>query len=212
MTESCFLIVTPGITIRDRLRVLQPTDNANYYRERDLVPPDLWPTLADASIFITNYHTFLLRDAREIQGVASNTRKLLRAGKADPFRETESFMAERVLRDLGAGSGEILVLNDEAHHCYQDKPLEAGAADAEAKERNEGARVWFRGLRAIARKVGVKAIYDLSATPYYLGGSGYNEGYIFPWTVSDFSLMDAIVCSPIETGRRFRMIPDTDSD
>jgi type III restriction enzyme len=38
----------------------------------------------------------------------------------------------------------------------------------------------------------VKAIYDLSATPYYLKGSGYNEGHIFPWVVSDFSLMDAI--------------------
>jgi len=196
-----FLVVTPGITIRDRLRVLLPADNANYYRERDLVPPDLWPTLAEASIFITNFHAFLLRDAREIQGVSSNTRKLLRAGKPDPFRETESFMAERVLRDLGAGSGEIMVLNDEAHHCYHDKPLEAGTADAEAKERNEGARVWFRGLRAITRKVGVKVIYDLSATPYYLGGSGYNEGYIFPWTVSDFSLMDAIESGIVKVPR-----------
>jgi type III restriction enzyme len=38
----------------------------------------------------------------------------------------------------------------------------------------------------------VKTVYDLSATPFYLGGSGYQEGYLFPWTVSDFSLMDAI--------------------
>ena len=35
-------------------------------------------------------------------------------------------------------------------------------------------------------------MYDLSATPFYLGGSGCQEGYIFPWVVSDFSLMDAI--------------------
>ncbi len=89
------------------------------------------------------------------------------------------------------------MLNDEAHHCYQDKPLEDDVdLDAETKreaaERNEGARVWFKGLLAIKRKVGIKAIYDLSATPFYLSGSGYNEGYIFPWVVSDFSLMDAI--------------------
>lgn len=32
-----FLVVTPGITIRDRLRVLLPADDRNYYRERDLV-------------------------------------------------------------------------------------------------------------------------------------------------------------------------------
>jgi type III restriction enzyme len=197
-----FLVVTPGITIRDRLRVLLPADDVNYYAERDLVPPDLWSTLQEASIFITNYHTFLLRDAREIQGVSSNTRKVLRAGRPDPFRETESLMAERVLRDLGGrGGGEILVLNDEAHHCYQDKLLQDETADAEAKERNEGARVWFRGLRAIARKAGVKAIYDLSATPFYLGGSGYNEGYIFPWAVSDFSLMDAIESGIVKVPR-----------
>jgi type III restriction enzyme len=118
-----FLIVTPGITIRDRLRVLLPADDANYYRQHDLVPPDLWPTLADASISITNFHTFLLRDAKEIRGVAGNTRKLLTAGKAvDPFKETAEQMVERVLRDLaGRGRGEIVVFNDEAHHCYQEQ-------------------------------------------------------------------------------------------
>ena len=192
---SRFLIVTPGITIRDRLRVLLPADDGNYYRERDLVPLDLWPTLNDAAVVITNYHSFLPRVAKELQGVASNTRKLLTAGKAeDPFVETDDQIVDRVLRDLmGRGRGEIVVLNDEAHHCYQDKPLAASErADAEAKERNEGARVWFRGLKAVHARVGAKAIYDLSATPYYLGGSGYAAGHIFPWTVSDFSLMDAI--------------------
>ena len=78
-----FLIVTPGITIRDRLRVLLPADDGNYYRERDLVPLDLWSTLGDASIVITNYHSFLPRVAKELQGVAANTRKLLTAGKAE---------------------------------------------------------------------------------------------------------------------------------
>ncbi|HUP68399.1 MAG TPA: DEAD/DEAH box helicase family protein [Acidimicrobiales bacterium] len=198
-----FLVVTPGITIRDRLRVLLPADDGNYYRERDLVPPDLWPTLADASIYITNFHTLRLGDAKEIRGIAGNTRKLLTAGKKiDSFKETDAQMVERVLRDLaGRGKCEIVVLNDEAHHCYQDKPLDAGPLDAEAKERNEGARVWFRGLRAIVRKIGVKSIYDLSATPFYLGGSGYNEGYIFPWVASDFSLMDAIESGIVKVPR-----------
>jgi type III restriction enzyme len=188
-----FLVVTPGITIRDRLRVLLPSDDQNYYDLRDLVPHDLRFVLDTASIVITNYHSFLPRTSKEAQGVAANTRKLLRAGKkTDPFVETEEQVADRILRELGGrGTGEIVVLNDEAHHCYQDKPL-GEAVDAEAKERNEGARVWFRGLRTINRRIGVKAIYDLSATPFYLGGSGYQEGYIFPWVVSDFSLMDAI--------------------
>ncbi|MEI7929450.1 MAG: DEAD/DEAH box helicase family protein, partial [Verrucomicrobiales bacterium] len=209
-----FLIVTPGITIRDRLRVLEPADEHNYYRERDLVPPDLWDALLQARIIITNYHTFLMRDAKEIQGIAANTRKILIDGKAiDPFKETNDQMVARVLRDLagrgGRGktkAGEIVVLNDEAHHCYQDKPLEDPAEvdsedKKEAEQRNADARVWFKGLQAIRKKVGIKAIYDLSATPYYLRGSGYNEGYIFPWTVSDFSLMDAIEAGIVKVPR-----------
>jgi type III restriction enzyme len=191
-----FLVVTPGITIRDRLGVLHPERDDNYYSERDLVPADLWDALLQAQVEIINYHVFLPRDSNEIQGVAANTRKLLRAGKpeeADAFRETPDMVAARIMRSFGTGRGEIVVLNDEAHHCYQDKLLEAGGdADSEDLARNRDARVWFRGLCDLRRRAGIKAVYDLSATPYYLKGSGYNEGFIFPWVVSDFSLMDAI--------------------
>ena len=197
-----FLVVTPGITIRDRLRVLIPGDPGNYYDERELVPPDLAGALRSAQLVITNYHAFQLKDAKELDGVSSTTRKLLLAGRSnDPFRETPDAMVTRVLRELGGGAEPVVVLSDEAHHCYQDKPVSQqlpGTKPSDAKltrqqqEANAEARVWFRGLQAVARKAGIKAAYDLSATPYYLSGSGYNEGYLFPWTVSDFSLMDAI--------------------
>ena len=59
---DAFLIVTPGITIRDRLRVLLPNDADNYYRKHDLVPPDLRDELGKAKIVITNFHAFLLRE------------------------------------------------------------------------------------------------------------------------------------------------------
>lgn len=197
-----FLVVTPGITIRDRLRVLRPADDQNYYDMRGLVPVDLRPLMEAASIVITNYHSFLPRTAQEVQGVSATTRRILTAGKkVDPFVETEAQVVDRVLRDLGGRSrGEIVVFSDEAHHCYKDKPL-GGAVDREAKDRNEHARVWFRGVAAVARRVGVKTIYDLSATPFYLGGSGYQEGYIFPWVVSDFSLMDAIESGIVKVPR-----------
>ena len=196
-----FLIVTPGITIKDRLRVLHAADPGNYYDERDLIPPDLQGSIRQAQIVITNYHSFLLRDAKEIKGVSANTRRLLLAGaSSDPFKETPDAMVSRVLRDFASSTEQIVVFNDEAHHCYQDKPLSAveGQAPRAAKltreetDANVEARRWFLGLQAIHRKLGIKSIYDLSATPFYLGGSGYNEGYIFPWVVSDFSLMDAI--------------------
>lgn len=84
-----FLIVAPGITIRDRLRVLLPEDSENYYDLRDLIPADLKGGLDSARIVITNYHSFMLRDAKEIKGIAKNTRLLLKGDKkVDPFKET----------------------------------------------------------------------------------------------------------------------------
>jgi len=192
-----FLVIAPGITIRDRLRVLRPSDTDNYYRQRDLVPPDLEGSLHQALIGITNYHAFLPRVAKEMKGVSANTRKLLLAGKShDPFKEDDGTVVARVVRDLGVGrsgtKNQVLVLNDEAHHCYRDRPITIGKLSREQDDANDEARVWFRGIQAVASKLGVKQIYDLSATPFYLSGSGYQEGFIFPWTVSDFSLMDAI--------------------
>jgi len=204
-----FLVVTPGITIRDRLRVLQPNDAGNYYDQRELIPGDLRTQLGKAQVLVVNYHQFLLRDSKEIKGVAAATRRLLLQGREDPFKETPDAMVSRVLRGWGVGSAarqsDVLVLNDEAHHCYQDKPIEvegdAEGPDAEDRARNIDARVWFKGLQAVAAKVGLKAVYDLSATPFYLKGSGHKEGFIFPWVVSDFGLMDAIECGIVKVPR-----------
>ena len=63
------------------------------------------------------------------------------------------------------------------------------------------ARVWINGLEAIQRKIGIKTVYDLSATPFYLRGSGYGEGKLFQWVVSDFSLIDAIEAGIVKVPR-----------
>jgi type III restriction enzyme len=84
--------------------VLQPNDPQNYYRLRGLVPRGLEGLLGKAQIIITNYHSFLLKDAKEIKGVARTTRQILLAGKKDdPFKETEAAMVSRVLRGFGGG-------------------------------------------------------------------------------------------------------------
>lgn len=191
-----FLVVTPGLTIRDRLRVLLPSDPDNYYRLRDLVPAELFGGLGQAQILITNYHTFLPRELPAGKGVSRLTKDVLNPGGGpSPFTETGNQVVTRVLRDLGGGTSELVVFNDEAHHCYRGRgEVEklTGGDRTEARERNEEARVWFTGLQAITRAVGVKTVYDLSATPFFLHGSGYQEGTLFPWVVSDFSLIDAI--------------------
>jgi type III restriction enzyme len=197
-----FLIVAPGLTIRDRLRVLRPEQDENYYKLRDLVPPDLEPDLIQARIVITNFHALQLRETKQGQGIAKTTKELLAGytGGPSPFQESPAQMVSRVCRDLG-GASEIVVFNDEAHHCYQgrdaevaDEPITALSVEekAEANENSKAARVWFTGLRAISDKLGIKSIYDLSATPSFLSGSGYREGTLFPWVVSDFALVEAI--------------------
>ncbi|MEX2663814.1 MAG: DEAD/DEAH box helicase family protein, partial [Vicinamibacterales bacterium] len=235
--SDTFLIVTPGITIRDRLRVLLPSDPGNYYRQLDVLPAELRERLGQARIAITNYHAFLLRERGD---AARLTKNILRSGSAgqglgpeeqNPFRETPDQMVRRVARDL-AGKKNLVVINDEAHHCYWsaerlDKSAPAPAAApssesssgagaargggdprelekderAEAKRRAEDARVWSSGLEAVQRKLGIRTVYDLSATPFFLAGSGHPEGTLFPWVVSDFSLIDAIEAGIVKIPR-----------
>jgi type III restriction enzyme len=204
--SDTFLVVTPGITIRDRLRVLLPNDPGNYYAERDLVTSDQLLRLQQASILVTNFHAFL---ARETLQASTTTKKLLvgPGGDTDRFRETPDQVVRRVCRSLG-NKRNIVVLNDEAHHCYQSAPpataeKETLSADerAEVNKAKEEARVWLNGLRAVKAKLGIRAIFDLSATPFFLRGSGYPEGTLFPWVVSDFALIDAIEAGVVKVPR-----------
>jgi type III restriction enzyme len=200
-----FLVVTPGITIKDRLRVLQPNDPDSYYRSRELVPSEMLPDIDHAKIVITNYHAFKLRETLEL---AKGTRRLLQGhGPELETTETEGQMLQRVMPEL-MGMKNILAINDEAHHCYREKPDAAaeeedlkGEEKEEAEKNKEAARLWVNGLEAVNRKLGLQRVFDLSATPFFLRGSGYAEGTLFPWTMSDFSLMDAIECGIVKLPR-----------
>ena len=190
-----FLITTPGITIRDRLRVLLPSDPENYYEHRNLIPSEFLPAVREAKVVITNFHAFRLRD----EDSSSATNKALRygpSGKPDT-NETEGKMMQRVMKPL-MGLKRIMAFNDEGHHCYREKPRDTKKENldadekAEADRNNAAARLWINGLEAVGRQKSLTAVIDLSATPFFLQGSGYAEGTLFPWTVCDFSLMDAI--------------------
>ena len=66
-----FLVVPPGVTIRDRLRVLQPNDPDSYYASRELVPNDMLRDLKRAKIVVTNYHAFLRRETLPLSSGAA---------------------------------------------------------------------------------------------------------------------------------------------
>jgi type III restriction enzyme len=199
-----FLVVAPGLTIKDRLRVLQPNDPDSYYASRELVPADMLDDINRAKIVITNYHAFKLRERIEL----SKGGRALLQGHGDELKtlETEGQMLQRVMPDL-MGMKSILVLNDEAHHCYREKVGSEEEEDLKGEERQEAeknteaARLWVSGLEAVNRKLGISRVIDLSATPFFLRGSGYAEGTLFPWTMSDFSLMDAIECGIVKLPR-----------
>ena len=130
-----FLVVTPGITIKDRLRVLQPNDPDSYYKNRELVPNDMLRELERAKIVITNYHAFKLRDLLEL---SKGGRALLqgRGGEELKTLETEGQMLQRVMPGL-MGMKNILIMNDEAHHCYREKPEQGEDEELKGDDKKE---------------------------------------------------------------------------
>lgn len=211
--SRAFLVITPGITIKDRLRVLQPSEPDNYYETRELVPPEMLPEIRRAEIVITNYHAFQRRETLALSKVG---RSFLQGNAPEPIEttETDAEMLKRACEKL-LNYDRVNVINDEAHHCYRHKvggdaeDALTGEARKEAAENEEAARLWINGIEALDRKLskGVRAVYDLSATPFFLRGSGYVEGTLFPWVVSDFSLMDAIESGIVKLPR----VPVTDN-
>jgi type III restriction enzyme len=177
------LVLCPNLTIKERLNVLRPGDPDNYYEKFDIVPSTLRTELAKGKVLVTNWHW--LAPEAEVQNVGGVPIKNL--GPESP----EAFAQAR-LGDLWDDEP-LMVLNDEGHHAYRPAPVPKGVTlTAEEKADREEATVWVSGLDKINAACGIGICVDLSATPFYLNGSGYPEGSPFPWIVSDFSLVDAI--------------------
>lgn len=181
---DAFLVVAPGLTVRNRLSVLKPGSDGNYYDVFELVPPSLAGNLGRARICFLHRQELSARDDIGKRGVQ-------KLGK-----ESDGAFANRLLKKELGSTSRIFVINDEGHHCYRpiEKSVEEKQAgpDAEAKRENQRAAQWITGLEAINRARNIMVCVDFSATPYYIHGSGYPAGVPFPWIVSDFGLLDAI--------------------
>ena len=197
-----FLLVVPGITIRDRLGVLfidesatRDDDKQDYYHRRYLIPRNYEAHLGglNNAITITNYHQFEPKVYSGKKSSPMDGKLVYRPGEGMVKQTDKEEFSSVISRLLGKmpKSKRVLVINDEAHHCYL--PREKKGVSSEEKAENENAMVWYEGLRQM-KLLGYKIqhVYDLSATPYYLKGSGYPEYSLFPWVVSDFGLVDAI--------------------
>ncbi len=181
---SSALVVCPNLTIKERLQVLRPERPDNYYDQFEMLPNKLRPMLNSGKVLVTNWHQFAPQSEHHEGG---ESYQVVNKGP-----ETEEVFAKRVLGEL-YDCGPVMVLNDEAHHAYRPNPEASGEqVDAEGKKAREEATVWVTGLDKLNKGRGINFCVDLSATPFYIKGSGYAEGTPFPWLVSDFGLVDAI--------------------
>jgi type III restriction enzyme len=188
--------------VRNRLAVLRPEDPGNYYQQFNIVPGKYMEAIRAGKVLVTNWHVFAAKSPNSDGGVSY---RVVDKGEEDNRAFARARLGELIDRLP------LLVLNDEGHHCWRPKQADDfDDADLSAEEKaalkdemNE-ARVWLDGLDRINSSglngsdgsghpnPSVIAAVDLSATPFYLAGSGYPEGSPFPWLVSDFGLVDAI--------------------
>jgi type III restriction enzyme len=182
-------IVTPGLTVKERLQVLHPSHAKNYYDEFNIVPsPAYRDKLNQIALLIVNWHLLMPKKPPE--------RSVKKLGP-----ETDKAFTERVLKDLGAYKN-LLVINDEAHHAYRiPAELKAKRIQGLSKEDQEEATRWIEGLDRIHKTRRITRCFDLSATPFAPTGKKTTEESLFPWIVSDFGLNDAIEAGLVKTPR-----------
>ena len=193
------LVVAPGLTVKSRLAVLEPSHAENYYDEFRIVPSALLDKLRQGKVVVRNWHALNWETEEKIAGKRGVDK---RGAKSD-----EVYVRE-VLGDL-ANARNLLVINDEAHHAWR-VPAESKVRGV-AKDEIEEATKWVGGLDRINKARGILACYDFSATPFAPSGKRSSEEALFGWIVSDFGLNDAIESGLVKTPRvviRDDAVPD----
>lgn len=196
------LIIAPGLTVKSRLSVLQPTDPQNYYEAFSMVPPAMVERLRKGKVLIHNWHT-LNWESEERLAKRKSVDK--RGAKSD-----EAYV--RDVLDSMANVKNLVVINDEAHHAWR-VPAESKVKGVK-KEDIEEATKWVGGLDRIHRARGILNCFDFSATPFAPSGKQSYEEALFGWIVSDFGLNDAIESGLVKTPRivvRDDALPDAKS-
>ena len=193
------LVVAPGLTVRNRLAVLEPSHPENYYDAFRIVPSALLDKLRQGKVVIRNWHALNWEGEGKIAAKRGVDK---RGAKSD-----EAYVRD-VLGDM-ARARNILVINDEAHHAWR-VPAESKMKGV-AKADIDKATKWIGGLDRIHRARGILTCYDFSATPFAPSGKRSSEEALFGWIVSDFGLNDAIESGLVKTPRvviRDDAVPD----
>ncbi len=183
------LVVAPGLTVKSRLAVLEPSHPANYYEAFRIVPDALMETLRQGRVIVRNWHALNWESEEKIRKKRSVDKR--------GAKSNEAYVRD-VLGDM-ASAQNILVINDEAHHAWR-VPAESKIKGV-SKDEIEEATKWVGGLDRINQARGVLTAYDFSATPFAPSGKKSSEEALFGWIVSDFGLNDAIESGLVKTPR-----------
>ncbi len=190
------LVVAPGLTVKNRLAVLQPEDENNYFKEFNIVPNTQMDKLRQGKVLIINWHK-LAWDTQEKLDKRVEKGYLRSVDKRSQMEISDKAYAKEVLGDM-ADAKNILVLNDEAHHAWRT-PSESKQKGKTAAEIDN--TIWIGGLDKLHKEVGILRCHDLSATPFAPSGKKSSEQGLFKWIISDFGLNDAIESGLVKTPR-----------
>ena len=171
-----FLLIAPNVIVLERLKL--DFAGGRIFRADPVVPRELrifWDfdcvmrgeaekAPAEGMLFLTNVQQFYDRPDRN--GDAEPDVMTAVLGQKPPTKKLDltDFDDRIALR-----AGHLMVLNDEAHHTHD--------------ENNE----WNEKIRGLHSKTPLTAQLDFSATPRF------TKGAIFPWTISDYPLKQAIL-------------------
>jgi len=188
--SRAIFVVAPGLTVKERLRVLYPGEADNVYDEFGLCPSEaLRQQINRVEIRVDNWHALM--------PLAPPERSVVRKG-----RESDEAFTRRVLGKL-ATCRDLVVINDEAHHAYRvpaDTKISKKQALDAGIDLDEATR-WVEGLDRIHKTRGILRTFDLSATPFAPTGKANTEAGLFAWIISDFGLNDAIEAGLVKTPR-----------
>ncbi len=171
-----FLVLAPNVIVFERLKI--DFAGGRIFRSDPVIPKELeifWDfdcvmrgegekAHAEGTLFLTNIQQFYERADRSLEDEPEEMSAML--GSKPPTQKLE-------LTDFGdrisLRAGKLLVVNDEAHHTHE--------------EDNE----WNKVIQRLHAKTALTAQLDFSATPRF------EKGAIFPWTVVDYPLKQAII-------------------
>jgi type III restriction enzyme len=196
------ILIAPGLFVRDRLlQDFAPKDKASVFFSDPVVPPEfesIWRLKVyspdtcprtldpeDGALVVTNYHQLLrtgdpVADAAVLNAEQRQLGLLFESGDPSKLEAVESPLMERFSKSRG-----LLVLNDEAHHVWD----ETGHAKFEQKAKEkakvtgedpETAMAWIRCIRRLngsenhEGRVALQA--DLSATLFEEQGAKQKAG------------------------------------